>query len=429
MTAGSLALAGLATATSPGTNGSIAFVRGGDVWAIDSDGGNERQLTSTPEPEQAPAWSPDGSTIAFSRGLLSPRVVADDGFAPADVWIARADGSGPRRITTGALPETEPSFAPDGRRLAVARRGVFLCESNDEVVVVDLVTGLERSLASGGARQPAWSPTGGRVAFTLDPGCNDPADLRLVPESGGVAAPFPDAPPLLQSVDADDRPSWSPDGTRVAYRSAREECVPVGERGQVECLAVGGVAVKPADVPAPRQVLAPEAADPAFSPDGRLLAYVRARELLVRDLATGAERRLTGDAAEPAWQVEPPAVGVGTTATPPAAAAAPARTAPLRRVVRLHGVPRVRRVGSADRARLAWRAHPGATAYRVALFRGTRRVFTRVTVRPRTPLPARLRPGAYRLVVWHARGRAGARRFSARPLLSQRLDVRIATAS
>lgn len=424
-----LLVAGPAAATSPGANGAIAFVRAGDLWAINADGTGERPLTATPELEHAPAWSPDGATLAFARGPLFP----DEAGAAADVWIAGADGAGARRVTSGPLPETEPSFAPDGRRLAVARRGGALgCESSDRIVVLDLATGAERLLAGGGAREPAWSPAGGRIAFAVDPGCNDPTELRLVPEGGGEAVAFPGASPLLQSTDADERPSWAPDGTQVALRSRREECVPVGE--QLECRALGGVALRPADVAAPRQVLVPDALAPAFSPDGRALAYVRGGDLLVRDLATGLERRLTGGAADPAWQ----AIGPGTPAPAPAGVAgrsqsgsAPAlslrraRAAPRRRALALAGVRRVRLVAGL-RPRLTWRARPGATAYRLALLRGARRVFTRVTARPQTPLPARLRPGRYRLVVWTGRGPAGARRFAARPLLAQPIVVRAA---
>jgi len=68
-----LLIAGLAAAypatmqaSSPPT-GQIAFVRDGDIWIMDADGGHARRLTISSKTESRPAWSPDGRTIAFIR--------------------------------------------------------------------------------------------------------------------------------------------------------------------------------------------------------------------------------------------------------------------------------------------------------------------------------------------------------------------------
>jgi WD40-like Beta Propeller Repeat len=402
-----------AGATSPGTDGAIAFVRGGDVWAIDADGTDERRLTLTPEREHAPAWSPDGARIAFGRGELIA------GAGAADVWVARADGSAARQVTSDPAPETEPGFAPGGAQIVFTRLGPGACESTDGLVVRELATGSERILAVGGAREADWSPAGDRVAFTLDPGCNDPAELRLIPAAGGAPAPLPGDPALAQTADVDDGPSWSPDGASVALRSLREECV-ASPQGFLDCRQAGGVAVRPVDAPAPRQVLIPDGAAPAFSPSGRRIAFARAGDLVVRDLRTGAERRLTGDAGAPAWQN-----GEGLARVRAGAADVRARARGRARVLRLAGARRLRLLASADGPRLAWRERAGASAYRVRLLRAGRPVFTRVTAAPRTPLPARLRPGNYRLLVWAARPEPGARRFAGPPILWQRIEVRL----
>src|SRR5689334_14052890 len=62
---------GAARATFPGSGGRIAFVRGGDIWTMNGDGSDQRNLTNTPaQDENHPAWSPDGATIAFDRQRL-----------------------------------------------------------------------------------------------------------------------------------------------------------------------------------------------------------------------------------------------------------------------------------------------------------------------------------------------------------------------
>ena len=75
---------------------------------MDSDGGNLRVLTAWPSDEWGPAWSPDGSRIAFSSGR--------DGIMA--VWVMNADGSGAKRLSD--VEGEYPTWSPDGSRIAFA---------------------------------------------------------------------------------------------------------------------------------------------------------------------------------------------------------------------------------------------------------------------------------------------------------------------
>ena len=115
--------ASLAHATPPGANGRIAFQRyllqddplQANIWSANPDGSGERQLSRAPRGyiDGEPDSSPDGARVAFERG---PSV---DG--PWTLWIVNADGSGLRRLSPSAgrcLDESSPAFSPDGTHIA-----------------------------------------------------------------------------------------------------------------------------------------------------------------------------------------------------------------------------------------------------------------------------------------------------------------------
>ena len=75
-----------------------------EIYVMDADGGNVRQLTSNALHDEGPAWSADGRLIAFTR--------AETETAPGDGWIMNADGSGPEPLTSTAVIEESPDWQP-----------------------------------------------------------------------------------------------------------------------------------------------------------------------------------------------------------------------------------------------------------------------------------------------------------------------------
>lgn len=241
-----------AHATSPGANGRIAFVANGDVWTINPNGSDLAQVTSGPSVDGSPAWSPDGTTIAFSRHAAP----TDADPAPqSDIWLVRP-GSPATRFTSTTTSEFAPAWAPDGRLSFVRTSG---CSAAGVVVRLDG--------AGAGSLPPGrhtWSPAGDEAAVA--PGICIPGPLQLASPTGGSAV-FP-GNDLQSPEDGFDRnPSWSPNGAAVVYSTVR------WETGQTWLAMIrrNGSAAVPLTQPTVLDDDAPD--DPTWSPDGRHIAY------------------------------------------------------------------------------------------------------------------------------------------------------------
>ena len=119
-----LGLAAPAEAAWPGADAEIAYVSTQDgnlqIYTVAADGSGQVNLTNHPARDQDPSWSPDGSRIAWSSSA---------GGAHQDIWVMNADGSQranytPEADTTGAAGTgVQPSWSPDGSAIAFASNG------------------------------------------------------------------------------------------------------------------------------------------------------------------------------------------------------------------------------------------------------------------------------------------------------------------
>jgi Tol biopolymer transport system component len=157
---------------------------GAAIHVMNADGSNVRVLTdtSTIGPARDPSWSPDGQKIAFiARGVHRPPL-----FGPVtSVYVMNADGSAPAQVGFGLESDRgaeHPRWSPDGTRLVFAGRRTSCFILRGVIFVVNADGSDQRQLypaASGGlpnefARDPTWSPDGRRVAFQLAPVLWDP---------------------------------------------------------------------------------------------------------------------------------------------------------------------------------------------------------------------------------------------------------------
>jgi len=168
-----------------------------DLYAMKADGSGTRRLTSTKEDDAQPDWSPDGRRIVFSRG------------SPARLFVMSADGSGQRRVTDHQAEEVEPAWASDGRWIAYARREPGT--SIRELWLVRPDGSQQRRLTKlgGVAQAPAWSPDGRRIAFSAEVASGRFEIHTIGVDGTGVRR--------LTSGDDSFEPSWSPDGTTIAF--------------------------------------------------------------------------------------------------------------------------------------------------------------------------------------------------------------------
>lgn len=160
------------------------------LWRVSAGGGGPARITRGSS-DTAPAWSPDGSQVAFLRSAAN---------GPAQVWLLPADGGEPEQVTSLPLGAGRPVWSPDGTRIAFAapvdpvapeghdergrtRRapepvltyrldyrvdGAGLMTVRTHLYVIAIADGSCQQVTSGNwhAGQPEWSPDGTQLAFT-----------------------------------------------------------------------------------------------------------------------------------------------------------------------------------------------------------------------------------------------------------------------
>lgn len=161
----------------------ILFNAAGMIMVVRADGTDLRPITLG----SGAVWSPDGSRIAFARVDRS-RCVADL-FCPSDLWSVAADGSGQTRLVSSANASDQlgsPAWSPDGTRIAYTRSCCFIFgPSASGLYVVRVVGGLAQRVSSTAVRGgPVWSPDGRAIAIAAGRP-NGSTDLVLLPSTGG----------------------------------------------------------------------------------------------------------------------------------------------------------------------------------------------------------------------------------------------------
>jgi Tol biopolymer transport system component len=168
-----------------------------NICTMNPDGTGEIKITDDPGNDHDPEVSSSGE-IAWTR--LSDQV-----------WTMNADGSQKKNLGNFGVPVYAPTWSPDGSKLAfgcwdpahVTDSGICVANKNG--------TGLDMVYVSSGATQPDWSPDGQKIAFQSEAG-QDHFDIWVLNLQTEQAI-------NITNTDPQDEhgPRWSPDGTKIAY--------------------------------------------------------------------------------------------------------------------------------------------------------------------------------------------------------------------
>lgn len=220
-----------------------------DIWMVGWEGGEEIRLTSSPDGESAPRWSPDGRYLSF----LASRGTEEEKKLGAQVWLLDRRGGEAWKLTEVKGGVDDYVWSPDGRRLVL--------------VVSEKDPADEPEKMEGWKRKTAPPVVIDRYHFKED---RDGYLRRLGTHLWLFDVAGRRAEALTSGPSHDVSPAWSPDGTRIAFASDRG---PDPDRNPDSGVFV--VEAKPgAEVRQLTGPATPEGTDPAWSPDGRLIAYL-----------------------------------------------------------------------------------------------------------------------------------------------------------
>jgi Tol biopolymer transport system component len=191
-----------------------------DVYTIDANGKNMTKLTTSFALDDWAGWSPDTFKIVFMSDRIPDSTYTarfqiytmnSDGTS-----LSQKTFPDPARDSSGRVKDTTsnfyPAWSPDGTKIAFGSTR----DTNPEIYVMDPNGSnvVRLTHGPGASAQPAWSPDGTKIVFATDRGGN--AEIYVMNADGTNPVN------LTNNPNSDLTPTWSPDGTKIAFQSDRD---------------------------------------------------------------------------------------------------------------------------------------------------------------------------------------------------------------
>lgn len=202
---------------------------GTGLYLMNADGTNQRFLTSVGQGDPPAAWSPDGKKIAFTWEVEGLDGVGLEGVGDgmqSDIAVIDADGGIPRNLTNHPGQDKCPSWSPDGKQIAFyasGRNGIGIFVMNSDGSNQRRLT-----LVNTGDLYPDWSPDGKKIVFeSSKPGGK--LDIYVMNADGTNRRR------LTKHPEHDRHAAWSPDSQSIIFYSERD-----GQSGEIYVMDANG---------------------------------------------------------------------------------------------------------------------------------------------------------------------------------------------